>query len=610
MASFSAGTTFTDGVANDVTAAKLAALVNAATPTSGLIQDRTAELTIAADDTLLFGDFSDFSNLKRMTVANFAGTLPTATITTLNSTTGTITTLNSTTGTIPTLVATTLITTGTGTAAAPAIVPTGDTNTGIFFPAADTIAFSEGGAEAVRINSLGNFGIGIDPSSKLHVVANQNNCAYTSSGTTQHQLSTVLNGNNANLYYGVEGSSTGRTDVNGTLDNASYFGSRTAHPVQFISNNSARMTIDSSGNVGIGTSSPAGNLHVVGVSGTTIIRAVGADSQGNADAEIFSTGSAGNSRLYFSDTAAQSGSIIYSHNTNSFAFATAGTERLRIDSGGNFGIGNTSPSSYNASGDNLVVGNTGDNGITIVSGANGNGYIFFADGVSGTNAYAGQVDFDHSVNALKFGVLGTERLRITSDGYLKASNTGTYVNSAAAFHEIRSDSSGNEALVLSNSATTAPYGMQIRFTATPNDATSTFLSCNDGNGTTIRADLRSNGGFRNYQANDANLSDERLKKDIIASPNYLEKICSIPVVNFKYKDQTHDDYNLGVIAQQLEAVCPELVDADGFGETPVDGIPIKTIYQTDLQYALMKCIQEQQVIINELKTKVSALEAA
>jgi len=102
MASFSAGTTFTDGVANDVTAAKLAALVNAATPTSGLIQDRTAETTIAADDTLLFGDFSDSSNLKRMTVANFAGTLPTATITTLNSTTGTITTLNSTTGTIAT----------------------------------------------------------------------------------------------------------------------------------------------------------------------------------------------------------------------------------------------------------------------------------------------------------------------------------------------------------------------------------------------------------------------------------------------------------------------------------------------------------------------------
>jgi hypothetical protein len=47
-----------------------------------------------------------------------------------------------------------------GTAAAPAITTTGDTNTGIFFPAADTIAFSEGGAEAMRIDSAGNVGIG------------------------------------------------------------------------------------------------------------------------------------------------------------------------------------------------------------------------------------------------------------------------------------------------------------------------------------------------------------------------------------------------------------------------------------------------------------------
>ena len=43
-----------------------------------------------------------------------------------------------------------------GTAALPAITTTGDTNTGIFFPAADTIAFSEGGVEAMRLNSAGN----------------------------------------------------------------------------------------------------------------------------------------------------------------------------------------------------------------------------------------------------------------------------------------------------------------------------------------------------------------------------------------------------------------------------------------------------------------------
>ena len=47
-----------------------------------------------------------------------------------------------------------------GTAALPAITTTGDTNTGMWFPAADTIAFSEGGAEAMRIDSSGNVGIG------------------------------------------------------------------------------------------------------------------------------------------------------------------------------------------------------------------------------------------------------------------------------------------------------------------------------------------------------------------------------------------------------------------------------------------------------------------
>jgi hypothetical protein len=113
MASFSAGTTFTDGVANDVTAAKLGALVNNATPTSGLIQDRTAETSTAVNDTLLIGDASDSNALKRITVANFAQTLPTAKITTgtietatLGTTTGTAATF--TNGTIQTLTSSTL----------------------------------------------------------------------------------------------------------------------------------------------------------------------------------------------------------------------------------------------------------------------------------------------------------------------------------------------------------------------------------------------------------------------------------------------------------------------------------------------------------------------
>ena len=52
------------------------------------------------------------------------------------------------------------LTAAAGSAAAPTIAATGDTNTGIFVPAADTIAFAEGGAEAMRIDSSGFVGIG------------------------------------------------------------------------------------------------------------------------------------------------------------------------------------------------------------------------------------------------------------------------------------------------------------------------------------------------------------------------------------------------------------------------------------------------------------------
>jgi hypothetical protein len=51
-----------------------------------------------------------------------------------------------------------------GSAASPAIAAASDTNTGMFFPAADTIAFAEGGVEAMRLDSAGNMGLGVTPS--------------------------------------------------------------------------------------------------------------------------------------------------------------------------------------------------------------------------------------------------------------------------------------------------------------------------------------------------------------------------------------------------------------------------------------------------------------
>jgi hypothetical protein len=76
-------------------------------------------------------------------------------------------------GKFTTLEATGVTTVSAGTVSAPAITTTGDTNTGIFFPAADNMAFAEGGAEVFRIESNGRLGLGqTSPATKFDLSGN------------------------------------------------------------------------------------------------------------------------------------------------------------------------------------------------------------------------------------------------------------------------------------------------------------------------------------------------------------------------------------------------------------------------------------------------------
>ena len=87
-----------------------------------------------------------------------------------------------------------------------------------------------------------------------------------------------------------------------------------------------------------------------------------------------------------------------------------------------------------------------------------------------------------------------------------------------------------------------------------------------------------------------------------------DKFKAIEIVAFKYKDQTHEDNNIGVIAQQVESVAPEFVDVDGFGDTPEDGVPLKTVYTTDMYHAAIKALQEAMARIEQLEADVAALK--
>ena len=125
-----------------------------------------------------------------------------------------------------------------GSAAAPSLTNSGDTNTGLYFPAADTIAITTAGSEQVRITSGGDVGIGTtSPAQTLHV----NSGAGVSSAlklTNGNTGATITDG------FSVTQSSDG---INMSLWNYEN------GYVRIGANNAERMRLTSTGNLGIGT---------------------------------------------------------------------------------------------------------------------------------------------------------------------------------------------------------------------------------------------------------------------------------------------------------------------------------------------------------------------
>lgn len=386
-----------------------------------------------------------------------------------------------------------------------------------------------------------------------------------------------------------------------------------------------RLTLDSSGNLGLGVTPSAWYTGYtalqVGESAALFSNRTSADTRVTQLANnAFLNSNASNWIYIQTDEATRYSQVSGEHQWYNAPSGTAGnaitfTQAMTLDASGRLGIGTTSPSSILE-----VRGSTAspqfrisrseqtNQGLTVQAG----GGVTVFDSYDGTDTVFGSYTF----NSTK-GSTTVERMRITSGGYLKASNDGTYYGSTGSYHEMRSSIADWTNIVSNSNA--SPYGIFIQYTsASPNNTQNDFLYCRDSN-STIRATIRSNGGLANYQGNDVNLSDERVKKDIEPLESYWDKFKALEIVKFKYKDQTHDDFNIGVIAQQVEQVAPEFVDVDGWNTRPKldEGgneivsteEPLKSIYTADLYHATIKVLQEAMVKIEEQQAQIEILKA-
>jgi len=414
-----------------------------------------------------------------------------------NATTGTVTLADGANGNLTVaLNGTGQVVVNAGAVGTPTIAPTGDLNTGIFFPAADTIAFAEGGAEAMRI--------------------------------------------------------------------------------------------DSDGDVGIGTTSPAVKLSVESATGGGVSGAnPGGDTVRITQTPVFGSGGFVAQRLFLNKSSTANDGV-----TQSFDCLAVGGDRYTM--------------------------------------ANIGGYI---DNAGSGNSVSGY--FTISTKPSNASI--TERARITSGGYFKASNDGNYVT-AQSYHELRTTTQDQYVVLLTNANATSPYGPNIYFSGvTPNNTTNYFLNCQDT--TNDKLTIYSSGTVTNRTGTYNSYSDIKLKQDIVDASSQWDDIKALRVVKYRLKDEVAADPNypayIGLIAQEVEQVsaglvddCPDfenvevpVLDDDGNPVLDEEGNPqVKTERQATgtttkaVKYSILymkavKALQEAMERIETLEAKVSALEA-
>ena len=422
------------------------------------------------------------------------------------------------------------------------------------------------------------------------------------------------------------------------------------------SNDQAYMLFVDAGNnrVGVNAASPLAKLQVEGttdaelrVTRTTANISTGSTDQGAVlhlfnDVE-FENGYDGNAtvgQIIFSSDDGSTGrgirakiacsKLSYSHSesldfyvspgntTSGQASATSNTlgKRMTIDYAGRVGIATTPPGAEDTTFNNLHIGDQASfgeydggslytvknryyNGSSWVAKENGAGSAINMD-------TSGHTHIQHSAN-----VNAGQNATLTSiasfrEDYVYLKQTR---NSVAQFFQ--------------NLHSSAPYGVYIEFpNVNVNNTDNYYLSCvSQGN---TRMKIFSSGTLKNSTGTYTSFSDERLKSNIVDAKSQWEDIKALNFKNF-IKFDNPDFKQLGLIAQDVEKVCPNLVfetppeaqeikHSSEFGTLNEDGevkevkSNVKNVKDSILYMKAVKALQEAMTRIETLEAKVKSLE--
>jgi hypothetical protein len=510
-------------------------------------------------------------------------------------------------------------------------------------------------ADATAITITSDEKVGINASSPARQLTVQNTIANAGGELGILSSDSSTTGTFGTLHFG------NNTDTSLASIRAKADGSTTSGKLEFSTevNGGAietRMTIDSTGKVGIGTtptaklSLPAQASGDSGVARFAIESAVDSndftiaqyeDSSGTYTqiGQNVSLNSGGSTTVLDSDH--KTASMFFDGRGNgALMFHTGGTnanaERMRIDSSGRVMIGNTTEGVAGA--DELTVGSTsGSNGITIRGGTSGTSSIYMSDATSGAGEYAGYIAYSHSGDTMAFATGSSERMRLTSGGAmtmgttssltdvsgitLKHDDAGAYPTllflqnqpgsggtMGADIHMGYASDYGTILRFYGNPFSSRPGGLQVRRVTGSGSSDLSFEI-----GTTGRTKIPN--AYSETTGNSANLfvdtdgrliratSSERYKNTITDATHGLAEVLKLRSVTYKGNNDGDTVFG-GLIAEEVhDAGLTEFVQ---YNE---DNQPDALAYGNMVSLCI-KAIQEQQATIEALTARIVTLENA